>query len=201
MIGPRKAPTPWCRGGSSIARWVGRSSGLSTTSCPAGWPRYGASRARTTHPEGPTLPHSPGRVAQWESARFTRERSLVRNQPRPSFRLTTPRCSVVRADALPSEPTYGAWRDPMTIHRPPSRAADTAATTVTNLGELLLRAVRRYDGPAIRYRRDGAWVDISYPELGTIAGEIARGLIALGIESGQRVAILSNTRPEWTLTD
>ena len=25
-----------------------------------------------------------GRVAQWESARFTRERSLVRNQPRPS---------------------------------------------------------------------------------------------------------------------
>src|SRR4051794_20599912 len=24
-----------------------------------------------------------GRVAQWESARFTRERSLVRNQPRP----------------------------------------------------------------------------------------------------------------------
>ncbi len=25
----------------------------------------------------------PGRVAQWESARFTRERSLVRNQPRP----------------------------------------------------------------------------------------------------------------------
>jgi NTE family protein len=33
---------------------------------------------------GPTLLNSPGRVAQWESARFTRERSLVRNQPRPS---------------------------------------------------------------------------------------------------------------------
>jgi len=27
---------------------------------------------------------SPGRVAQWESARFTRERSQVRNPPRPS---------------------------------------------------------------------------------------------------------------------
>src|SRR4051794_4485201 len=26
---------------------------------------------------------SPGRVAQWESARFTRERSQVRNPPRP----------------------------------------------------------------------------------------------------------------------
>jgi hypothetical protein len=28
----------------------------------------------------------PGRVAQWESARFTRERSVVRNHPRPSHR-------------------------------------------------------------------------------------------------------------------
>src|SRR5215210_306731 len=33
----------------------------------------------------------PGRVAQWESARFTRERSLVRNQPRPSSELPAKR--------------------------------------------------------------------------------------------------------------
>ena len=31
-----------------------------------------------------TYDQAAGRVAQWESARFTRERSLVRNQPRPS---------------------------------------------------------------------------------------------------------------------
>jgi hypothetical protein len=36
-------------------------------------------RSRTPNRIGP-----PGRVAQWESARFTRERSLVRTQPRPS---------------------------------------------------------------------------------------------------------------------
>ena len=32
----------------------------------------------------------PGRVAQWESARFTRERSQVRNPPRPSSELIAP---------------------------------------------------------------------------------------------------------------
>src|SRR6476646_128224 len=32
----------------------------------------------------PSYNPRPGRVAQWESARFTRERSLVRNQPCPS---------------------------------------------------------------------------------------------------------------------
>jgi long-chain acyl-CoA synthetase len=86
----------------------------------------------------------------------------------------------------------------MTIHGSEARASEASAT---NLGGLLLRAVHRYEGTALRYQQDGAWVDISYPELGTAAGEIARGLIALGIEPGQRVAILSNTRPEWTLAD
>ena len=33
-------------------------------------------------PKGPRLA-TPGRVAQWESARFTRERTVVRNHPRP----------------------------------------------------------------------------------------------------------------------
>ena len=31
----------------------------------------------------PMIEAPPGRVAQWESARLTRERSLVRTQPRP----------------------------------------------------------------------------------------------------------------------
>ena len=38
----------------------------------------GRQAATSSYDRGP-----PGRVAQWESARFTRERSLVRNQPRP----------------------------------------------------------------------------------------------------------------------
>src|SRR5437588_8010662 len=45
---------------------------------PAGL-RWAALRVRMSELESP----APGRVAQWESARFTRERSLVRNQARP----------------------------------------------------------------------------------------------------------------------
>jgi long-chain acyl-CoA synthetase len=74
-------------------------------------------------------------------------------------------------------------------------------TREPSLGHLFLRAAERYSGPALRYKSDGRWIDISYPELGAAAREIARGLIALGIEPGDRVAILSNTRPEWTLAD
>jgi long-chain acyl-CoA synthetase len=57
------------------------------------------------------------------------------------------------------------------------------------------------DGTALRVNRDGALVEISYAELGRAAREIAGGLIALGIEPGDRVAVLSETRPEWTLAD
>ena len=42
---------------------------------------------------------------------------------------------------------------------------------------------------------------VSYAELGTAVREIAGGLAAFGIESGDRVAILASTRPEWTLCD
>jgi long-chain acyl-CoA synthetase len=37
--------------------------------------------------------------------------------------------------------------------------------------------------------------------VGTIASEIGRGLIDLGLEAGDRVCLLSHTRPEWTYCD
>ena len=42
---------------------------------------------------------------------------------------------------------------------------------------------------------------MSYAELGDAVRGIARGLMALGIEPGDRVSILSGTRAEWTLAD
>ena len=53
------------------------------------------------------------------------------------------------------------------------------------------------DRPAQRFKRDGVWQDLSYAELGTIVEEIASGLVALGIEPGDRVCILAETCPEW----
>ena len=42
---------------------------------------------------------------------------------------------------------------------------------------------------------------ITYAELGTAVREVAGGLVALGVQRGDHVAILSSTRPEWTLAD
>jgi long-chain acyl-CoA synthetase len=74
-------------------------------------------------------------------------------------------------------------------------------TDATSLGALLLRAADRYSAPALRSYADGAWRDVSYPELGRIAREIAAGLMALGIAPGDPVGLLSATRPEWTMVD
>ena len=54
---------------------------------------------------------------------------------------------------------------------------------------------------AQRYKRDGEWHSVSYEELGRTVSEIARGLIDLGIEPGDRVSLLCATRPEWTSCD
>jgi long-chain acyl-CoA synthetase len=81
-------------------------------------------------------------------------------------------------------------------------AAHEAATGSTTIADLIEVAARSYgDSPAIRYKQDGAWKDVSYAELGEIVSEVGRGLIDLGIEPGDRVAILCQTRPEWTYAD
>ena len=55
--------------------------------------------------------------------------------------------------------------------------------------------------PALRSKHAGVWTDISYPVLGEHIQEYARSLIALGITPGDRVAVFSETRPEWTCVD
>jgi long-chain acyl-CoA synthetase len=50
-------------------------------------------------------------------------------------------------------------------------------------------------------RVDGEWTDVTAAEFLAEVRAAARGLIAWGIEAGDRVAILSRTRYEWTLLD
>ncbi|MEV0257647.1 AMP-dependent synthetase/ligase [Streptomyces sp. NPDC050732] len=54
--------------------------------------------------------------------------------------------------------------------------------------------------PALRFRRDGAWTEMSYGELRDAARRVGRGLLALGVRPDDRVAVLAETRPEWTCT-
>jgi long-chain acyl-CoA synthetase len=75
------------------------------------------------------------------------------------------------------------------------------ATGAENLAAMTLEAARRFEGTALKYKDGDDWAELSYRELGDAVEEIAAGLIALGVEPKERVAILSDTRPEWTLAD
>jgi long-chain acyl-CoA synthetase len=52
---------------------------------------------------------------------------------------------------------------------------------------------------AARYKAGGEWQERSYRDVGAAIEELALGLIDLGVELGDRVCILANTRLEWTL--
>lgn len=68
------------------------------------------------------------------------------------------------------------------------------------LGAMILGAAER-DGTALRFKDNGEWRETSYRQLVRSAKDIAKGLIALGVQPGERVAILSDTRREWTTAD
>ncbi|MCZ4122194.1 AMP-dependent synthetase/ligase [Streptomyces sp. H39-S7] len=59
-------------------------------------------------------------------------------------------------------------------------------------------AERHGDSPALRFRVGGGWRDVTFTELRDTVRRAGCGLIALGVEPGDRVAILSETRPQWT---
>jgi long-chain acyl-CoA synthetase len=76
------------------------------------------------------------------------------------------------------------------------------STGSKTIADLLPRAAEKYaDKPAVRHKQDGEWRDVTYAEVGEIVSEIGRGLIDIGIQPGERVCILANTRPEWTYCD
>jgi long-chain acyl-CoA synthetase len=82
-------------------------------------------------------------------------------------------------------------------------ATATEATTGSQtIADMLPYTVARHpERPAVRFKRDGSWHDVTYAQLDEIVNEIGLGLIALGIEAGEHVSILANTRPEWSYVD
>src|SRR5918997_4303247 len=75
-------------------------------------------------------------------------------------------------------------------------SSGTGSKTMADL--VALTASKNTGRTAMRYKAGDEWRDISYEELGVAVSEIARGLIDLGLEHGDKVSILSHTRPEWT---
>ncbi len=69
----------------------------------------------------------------------------------------------------------------------------TVATLAGMAGE------RFGDLVAASHKVDGEWREMSFAQVSTAVDEIALGLVSLGIEPGDRVGILADTRLEWTL--
>jgi long-chain acyl-CoA synthetase len=82
----------------------------------------------------------------------------------------------------------------------PPAESGTHSKTVADLAPLA--AERHADLRAVTYKdASGQWVSRTYREVGDIVRRLALGLLELGIEKGDKVSILANTRPEWTYFD
>jgi len=73
---------------------------------------------------------------------------------------------------------------------------------IRTLGDLFYHSVDTYGKPDhLRYKKEGSWRNVSSAELRTAVEELSMGLRALGVEKGDKVAILSENRPEWAMAD
>ncbi len=71
-----------------------------------------------------------------------------------------------------------------------------------NLSDLIFDlAVRSPHHVQFRRHRGGRWEDVTARDFLSEATAVAKGIIASGVQPGERVAIMSRTRYEWTLVD
>src|SRR2546423_13606033 len=82
-------------------------------------------------------------------------------------------------------------------------AATGQGTGSRTTADLLPASAERYgEDPAITYKDErGEWVTRSFNEVRDTVRSLSLGLIDLGVEKGDKVSILANTRPEWTYFD
>lgn len=65
----------------------------------------------------------------------------------------------------------------------------------------LTRAAEGGDKPFLWAKRDGAWRSTSWKQAADHVASLAAGLKALGLRPGDRVALISENRPEWCIAD
>jgi len=77
-----------------------------------------------------------------------------------------------------------------------------ASQLTATLPQLCLEAIRRHaKADALNQKNDGKWLHISADVFITRVRHVALGLAELGITAGDRVALLSENRPEWSIVD
>jgi long-chain acyl-CoA synthetase len=70
------------------------------------------------------------------------------------------------------------------------------------LTRIFYGGIDRFGGmEALRFKRDGAWRSMTYREVEQRVARVAAALNSWGLAPGERVAILSENRPEWAVVD
>lgn len=78
----------------------------------------------------------------------------------------------------------------------------TGGMSYRSLAEMFVSQVKRYGKRDLyRFSRDGRWQSYTWEECFRQVREMALGLISLGVKKGERAAIFSANRVEWSLID
>src|SRR6476660_7903686 len=72
---------------------------------------------------------------------------------------------------------------------------------VRTLCDIFLKAAAADKPDLLVFKSGGAWRPISAKDFGFTVRALSLGLNSLGIQPGDRVAILSANRPEWAMAD
>ena len=73
--------------------------------------------------------------------------------------------------------------------------------SIATLNDIFFKAVERNLDHVMLYRESGKWLPISSREFGVRVARTALALHSWGIRPGDRIAILSENRPEWSVAD
>src|ERR1700741_342444 len=78
---------------------------------------------------------------------------------------------------------------------------DISARTSTMAAIAQENAERHKGVAAARYKQGDGWAETTYEDLWQRVRDLAVGLIDLGVDAGDRVCILANTRFDWTVAN
>src|SRR6185503_18011072 len=83
-----------------------------------------------------------------------------------------------------------------------ARISDSTPKEASSVPGLCLNAVLRHGkADALNHRADGKWHAISAEQFVERVKNVALGLASAGIRPGDRIALLSENRPEWSIVD
>jgi len=72
---------------------------------------------------------------------------------------------------------------------------------ITTLNDIYAQTSEIQRDAAMMYKKGDRWISVSVPEFRDTVRWFSTGLRILGVKPGDRVAILSENRPEWTMAD